>query len=192
MILVVDAYNVLKQVSPTTDITQKIRSRFIQDNTHYSKAKHHTVVLVFDAGPTQWPHKQQIQGVQVVYSGTRMSADDYIKEYIQSHKGHELLLVSSDRALCSWALNYKVESLESRAFYALLQEVINKKTMAAVNYTHEVLKTTEHNNAELDNIMYATNVEGNKEDEVHKQERKSAAHRPSKKEREIGKKIKKL
>src|SRR5579871_5765303 len=111
MILVVDAYNVLKQVSSTTNITQKIRSRFIQDNAHYGKARNHSMVLVFDAGPTQWPHKESVHGVQVVYSGATMSADDYIKEYIQSHKGHELLLVSSDRALCLWALKYRVESL---------------------------------------------------------------------------------
>jgi predicted RNA-binding protein with PIN domain len=195
MILVIDAYNVLKQVSPTTHITERIRTRFIQEVARYCRAKEHQAVLVFDAGPSKWPYKESIAGVQVVYSGTQMSADDYIKQALQGWRGRETLLISSDRALCSWALFCKVESLGALEFYALLQQEINKQQGKKVEYHEKAVKLTDQDNPELDALMESSAQHvPHKEQEggVDANARKSSATTLSKKERRMATKLKKL
>ncbi len=128
MILVIDAYNVLKQVSPEIFIQEPQRTHFLHQVARYGKAKGHKMVVVFDGGPYDRPYKQQGKGIVIVYSGTQESADDYIRSYIEQTKTYELLLISSDRALCKWALQRGVESIDSVAFYAIIQQPGKKAT----------------------------------------------------------------
>jgi len=153
MILVIDAYNVLKQVLSTTAISEKIRMQFIKDVASYIHLKKHMAVIVFDAGPTQWPYKEHVSGVQVVYSGTRITADDYIKQFAHENSMRELLLISSDRALCLGVQKDNVESLDVREFYAILQQVINKREHKALSYQEKAVKMSTSQDADLDEIM---------------------------------------
>ncbi len=57
MIILIDGYNVLKQVYPSTQISEAQRQQFINQLRSYGKIKQHKVVLVFDAGPFDRPTK---------------------------------------------------------------------------------------------------------------------------------------
>lgn len=102
MYLIIDAYNVLKQVIPVLEISQQQRERFINAIISYAKRKGHYAVIVFDGGANIWPSTEQKRHCSITYSGSKMSADDYIQRYISEGKNKDILLVSTDRALTSW------------------------------------------------------------------------------------------
>ena len=194
MILLIDAYNVLKQVFPSELIGERRRKNFIDELGRYAKIRQHKVMLIFDGGPYDRATKERISGVYVVYSGSLESADDYIKRYLREHKSLDLLLISSDRDLRSTAQHVKIESMRSKDFYKIVQKTL-RAGVAEKTKESEAIKTSEGQNQELDEIMR----EGSKI--VHKKvedfvggsrSRKSKAHRSSKKERKKMKKIKKL
>lgn len=120
MIVVVDAYNLLKRGSRTIEISYQDRVRFIAWLTAYQKQKGHSIVVVFDGGDALWPTVHQQRHVSVVYSGVNRSADDYIKQYIAQHAHQELLLVSSDGELVNWADRYDVVSIAPEDFIAVV------------------------------------------------------------------------
>ena len=85
MIIVLDAYNLLRAIPPyKKTISQKERAQFIAQLSAYARSKGHKVIIVFDGGPHEWPFKENMKFVQVVYSGMHESADEYIKEYIEN------------------------------------------------------------------------------------------------------------
>lgn len=127
-----DAYNLLRSVPPyKKNITNKERTYFIAQLSAYGKRKGHKIVIVFDGGPHEWPFKESLKRVTVVYSGMHESADDYIKEYIDAHYDQDLLLVSSDSELNRWAEQLNIPSIDSATFYQLLyQELSTKQPMS--------------------------------------------------------------
>lgn len=130
MIIIVDAYNLLRATPPyKKTITDKERKQFIAHLSTYGRNKGHKVVIVFDGGPHEWPFKENMKIVQVVYSGIHESADDYIKEYIEGHRAKDLLLVSSDNELNRYAEYRNIPSIDSSTFSQILhQELITKTT----------------------------------------------------------------
>ncbi len=192
MILVVDAYNVLKQATGVTYSSDKEREHFIHQLARYAKIKGHTIVLVFDGGPSTWPSKEQVQGISVIYVGTRMTADDYIKKYLQEQRGKEIVLVSSDRSLCSWAAQLYVESIEAMVFYGLMQHTVHDAQQPVGNKRSSVIKTTLRENPELDALMEQVGEAVPLKQEENGMQRKRTAQQLPKNERRMVKKIKKL
>lgn len=128
MIIVVDAYNLLRSVPPyKKTITDKERTQFIAQLSAYGRRKGHKIVIVFDGGPHEWPFKENMKVVTVVYSGIHESADDYIKEYIDAHRTQDLLLVSSDSELNRWADHLNIPSIDSIAFAQLVHQELSTK-----------------------------------------------------------------
>lgn len=193
MILIIDAYNVLKQALHTDHISEIERLRFIKQVGVYGKAKGHTVIVVFDGGPHQRPNQDRIHGVSVVYSGTQETADEYIQGYVQKHRALDLMVVSSDRQICSWAATRNVPSLESIDFYRLMHQTSkNQKEQSLRTVARQVVKTTQTMATELDRLMHETPLEYKEEDDQNNKMRSSRSHHPTKQERHIIKKIKKL
>lgn len=191
MIIIIDAYNVLKQALPADHISEIERLRFIKQVGLYGKAKGHSMIVVFDGGPHKRPNQDRMHGVSVVYSGTDESADTYIQNYLQKQRSLDVLLVSSDRQVCLWATDRNIPSLEAIDFYRLLQESLKGSREQRVhNKGHQTIKTTQGTVTELDRLMYETSVEYKKEE--GQQERISPGYHPTKHERHIIKKIKKL
>ena len=123
MIIVVDAYNLLRSIPPyKKNISDKERAHFIAQLSAYGRRKGHKIVIVFDGGSHEWPFKEHLKVATVVYSGIHESADDYIKVYIESHHTKDLLLVSSDAELNQWAERLNIPSIDSPAFYDLLHQ----------------------------------------------------------------------
>ena len=55
MILIIDAYNVLKYTLGNHAITEHERQNFIHQLQHYIQKKGVQSVVVFDGGPHRWP-----------------------------------------------------------------------------------------------------------------------------------------
>ncbi len=195
MILLIDAYNVLKQVKPSDIVDERERSAFIHELGRYAKMRQHKIILVFDGGPYDRISQERIADVYVIYSGVLESADDYIKRYLKKHKELDILLISSDRELRSTAARYHIESVQAPDFYAMMKDALRSGGQEPDARRGPAQKTSEEQDPELDAIMQ----EGSKvvphkvEDVVEvKRSRKGKAHKPSKKERKKLKKIKKL
>lgn len=194
MILVIDAYNVLKQVMPSVQIGERERVHFIEELGRYARYRQHKVILVFDGGPTDRPYQERMAGVYVVYAGWLETADDYIKRYLTEHRELDLFLVSSDREVRAVAHRLQIESIPAPDFYGIMREAL-RETRSAGSRETDVIKVAESENEELDALMREGSkvVRGKTEDFAMRQdERVSQSQRASKKERKKIKKIGKL
>jgi len=154
MIIIVDAYNLLRAVPPyNKTTTDQERARFIAQLSGYGRRKGHKIVIIFDGGPHEWPFKENMKTVQVVYSGIHQSADDYIKEYIEANRAKDLLLVSSDSELNHFAARYAVPSIDSATFHHLLQEDVRMKTGVSKRVADVVVKFNHDNSVDIDALM---------------------------------------
>jgi len=126
MIIIVDAYNLLRSVPPyKKTVTDQERAKFIAHLGVYGRRKGHKMIIVFDGGPHEWPFKENRKAMSIVYSGIHESADDYIKEYIEAYREKDLLLVSSDSELNRCAARYNIPSIDSSSFQQLLYQELS-------------------------------------------------------------------
>ncbi len=196
VIIIIDGYNLLKQVMPDEDIGEGQRERFIKQLSEYAHKKKHHVVLVFDGGSYVRPTKEIKGDVQIIYSGYHESADDYIYRYVEKHKSYDMLLISSDRELRKKvAACAAVEAVHPEEFYRLfLQKLCCTPEQVRVNKKSKSLKTSQEENAEVDALMAEfSTLKPMPKSEVSVHEfREKRPHRKSKKERKLLTKIKKL
>jgi len=189
MVLLIDAYNVIKMALGKAHIRDDERAQFVTDLSSYAKKKGLTIVAVFDGGPSLRAHEESTQRITVVYSGIKQSADDYIKQYLHVHKGRDILMVSSDRELAAWASQVGIPSLDAPHFYALMRAALKRTTGPLKNHTVAV-KTSREEHGELDELMEESFVPP-----IHESvqpERKKESHQLSKVERQLLEKLKKL
>ena len=192
MIIVIDAYNLLHAIpSYNRMLSDRDRMRFIVALSRYGKAKNHSIVLVFDGGPYEWPFKESIHGVIVVSSGVHESADSYIKEYIEKHKSADVLLVSSDNDLNLYAQRRSIPSIDSVVFYGLLYNTIkgaNTKSTAA-----SIVKTSQDDTELIDDLMRKASIKvPTKSDDVAVNDICVTKKKRSKQDRILLKKLHKL
>lgn len=125
MVILIDAYNLLKSVLKSNFIDEKQRNWFISIIKKYSLKKKNNIIIVFDGGPYDRPTFEMRGSCSIVYSGRHQSADIFIKNYIedQNSRGQaNMLIVSSDRGLQKIGKNLGVSSVESELFYDLIKE----------------------------------------------------------------------
>jgi predicted RNA-binding protein with PIN domain len=149
------------------------------------------VVVVFDGGPYQWPHKEQVAGIKIIYSGARDTADAVIMHYIADHKTKDLLLITSDHELNLFASKHTIVSIGSDDFYRLFQEGLQEQQ----EEVQEISVTLDEDELEsdLDTLMaQASEMVPCKEEDILPNEVPSRSSRSSKKDRLLLKKLKKL
>jgi len=193
VIILVDGYNVLKQIADGKKISDQQRRSFIKQLAAYKKLRSHKKILVvFDGGPNQWPSQEKIRGITVVYAGALRTADDYIHSYIQENraKAANMLLVSSDRQLCIGASDYDVASVDSWEFYRIVLQALVPPTV--VKGQEQAVKTTDNSSAELDALMQESTKHLVSKQEDWDQKKLNTQKKLSKQERILLKKVKKL
>ena len=195
MIILIDAYNVIKQAMLKKKISEHERNHFIKQLGKYHKMRGHKIMLVFDGGPYDRVLKERVNGIYVIYSGVHQTADDYIKRYLREHRELDILLVSSDRDICNCASRLSIEHVDSKEFYKIFQETLRINLKQADARNHKAIKFSEEENPELDVLMQ----EGSKVIQYKVEDmgeftcsRESKSHKLPKKERKKLKKIKKL
>lgn len=206
MIIVIDAYNVLKQVIKASIATEHERKLFINQVNAYAKKSSHYIVLVFDGGSLMRSEEITYHAIHLVYAGRGSSADDYIKEYAQKHKNKEMLVVSSDNALALYIRQLGIPTIAALPFYRLMQERTTPQSSygslkisfepiqtIAVNAKEKVKKETIK--SELDMLMeQGSKILLHKSEDKNDNEKNSYAHKKklTKQEKKLAALLKKL
>lgn len=192
MIIVIDAYNVLKQQVDNLQVSDAQRERFIKLCGKYGKAKGHKMVVVFDAGPYDMTTQMRQHDAYVVYSGYKETADTYIKHYLRQHKEYDVLLVSSDSDIARTASHLGIPSIDSDYFYEIMQQDMRNSLDATAAKNTQPIKLTKRKNEELDALMHeASEVVPTKSADVLN-DLQPDTKKMSKQDRQMLKKIKKL
>lgn len=195
MIIIIDAYNLLKQIIKASHVTERERSAFVNTIVTYARKKNSDILLVFDGGQSAKPEIFRKSGIRIVYAGYHVTADDYIKDYIAKNNRQQMLLVSSDRALYTFAVRHRVTTIDALAFYTLMQQELEKQPaiimQKTVSKAQKLHKDEEPNNPELDALMYESDyvmIKDEKQQVAHEKNNK----RLSKEEKRLLKLVKKL
>jgi predicted RNA-binding protein with PIN domain len=192
MLIMIDAYNLLKQQDSGAFIQDSAKHNLVNMLSAYKKLKGHSILLIFDGGASLRPSQEIQKNIIVVYAGQGKSADDYIKFYLAEHPKQDILLVSSDRELALWASTYGIASMDALPFYAFVQDSLHaaKKVAKPVGLTY---KTTHRENPVLDMLMYDAVPEvSSKEGIGAKPREKLKKEKESKIDRLLRKKVEKL
>lgn len=195
MVIIIDAYNMLKQILRSREIAERERTYFLSLMGKYAYNKRHHMVIVFDAGPYEWQHKERIHGMQVVYSGLHETADDYIKHYIHTHQESDLLLVSDDRDLNNYAARFSMPSISPYDFHLLVQEALRAPESHRLRSDHVATKLSDTESEDIDILMQeaSRNVPTKREDMPNiTQTGLGDGKKLSKEERKLLQKLKKL
>lgn len=121
MNIIIDGYNLLKQLLTREMVLEKERAWFFNLARAYAKKKRHSLFIIYDGGPYERPTTDQKGQVTVIFSGRKESADDVIKSIIEDQVLRNVLLVSTDRQLNAHAAGYDVPSLDSLDFYEFMK-----------------------------------------------------------------------
>lgn len=190
MILILDGYNILKQVLTCTHIAQTERDAFIRLMGKYADKKNHKIIIFFDGGIYDKPYETRLKGVAVWYAGHHLTADDLIIHHAPFYKNKDAGLVTSDRALINSTSSYFKNVFEPHFFYAQVKDTF-QTAMVPLSKV-DIIKTSEEVNHELDALMLeaASLSPGYKEENESLKPHKQPSL--SKKERKIEKSKKKL
>lgn len=213
MILVIDGYNLLKQIFPgVKGPIDKHRDQFIRQLGYYQQKKRKEikeVIVVFDAGPFGHATREITHGVVVVFSGQKSNADNWIIDFAERKKNEEILVITMDRKLIEACCRFGASALSSIEFYHIMQRCIledlhNQPTQLLSGdfekyepfYLEEELTTHQVDRQALDLLMEqeSLNVGSSnfKEEERQSQERKGSRATLSKEEKKAYAKFKKL
>ncbi len=194
MIIIIDAYNVLKNIYSSGDIGKSVRQKFISQLARYARKKGHTISVVFDAGPDYWPSQEDYKGVKILFSGSQRTADHVIKELLDTYKNKDPLLVSSDRELQAYCSSLGLVCIGSADFYGLMQEALSTKEKKFSQVADDLRKLDgDQANQEIDLLMIEASQEiPFKEDDRPVPDYKPHAKKEKKGERRLLQKIEKL
>lgn len=189
MHIIIDGYNLLKQIIENAQVSDRQRRAFIALLGKYADRKNHSISVVFDGGPTTWTSQEKDHGITVIYSGTKQTADEVIKKMLQA-RPHGILLVSSDNEIKQAAARVGAQSINAIDFYHLIKEELAPKKDNS--YADILIKTSETAQSWVDELMRADTQKIYKDDMVQDNKRTSPSQKLSKKDRALAQKVKKL
>jgi len=141
---VLDGYNVmfsgdLSSPKSTGDQFKGERSGFIEMLSRFKRRSRDKVTVVFDGGDRGKVRDQgeSAHGVEVVFSGSRASADDVIIEKIgRRRRSRQLVVVSNDRMIRQAARRARIRSLGTADFMSKMrqQEDVREEKEPHVKY----------------------------------------------------------
>lgn len=154
MIILIDAYNLLKQLYAPEYISDRQRDEYIALLNRYHKVKRHKIILVFDGGFFDTPSREKEDQVMLLYAGRGKSADQAIKDYLSANKAQDLLLVTADRELIDFAGKLDVIAIDPVVFDGYVRQAVAKPNEKIKVAAQQVKKLSqEKDNEELDQLM---------------------------------------
>jgi len=134
MIIVVDGYNLLKHIFPSDKKAfEKQRQSFIRQLAYYKHKKQSEIkdlIIVFDAGPERHATREVKSDVVIIFSGQKSTADMWIADYTKRHKGQEIVVVTTDKALSSACQLQGATVVRSAEFYTLVHNCLREDIYA--------------------------------------------------------------
>ena len=196
MIIIIDAYNVLKQASSAQLISDAQRIAFIKQLARYAHIKGHTIMVVFDAGESSRPTEEKRGALRIIYSGHNTNADEIIKKLCAQCKHLQTVVVSNDREICSFASFHGIACIEALGLYELLQSTEQIEEIKFQKQSGQALKRAGHqSSAELDALMQESTQHmllKSEDVQFKSNNRQSVSATPSKAEKKIKKLVNKL
>jgi len=153
MIILIDAYNLLKTVLHSQFIQKYERTRFLNLFEKYASMRGHEVIVVFDGTSDVYEVVHSYTLITIYYSGYKQTADDLIKKKLQELKGFDVLLVTCDRDIRKFGQQCGIESIGSQEFYRIVQNIMEQKDEQEHFVAQSVHKTSIDTNKELDALM---------------------------------------
>ncbi len=100
MHLVIDGYNLLHAVPEFAEAEARGRGReaLLTALNLYRRKKRHRLTVVLDGGPQEGASRGGEQGIPLIFSGARASADDVIAD-LAAQKGPGITVITDDREL---------------------------------------------------------------------------------------------
>lgn len=193
MIIVIDAYNVLKWLHGP-DVSPAQCDAYIAKLKRYAKKKKHAIILVFDGGYSDWPSKEKHGNLIVIYSGYKETADEVIKRYLEDNRHKDILLVTADRELINHAAQLKLVAIEPMIFTNYVSLALEKLPSDATWAAQEAQKLHE-SDSEIDSLMQEASmkiIHKKDEENLMFKKNKPKAFKVSKKDRVLIAKLKKL
>ncbi len=187
MILIIDGYNLLNQIYKQKQISQNQFDVFIKKIEDYAISKKHTAIIVFDGYDIWDTYKHNVKHLTFVFS-KEISADDYIKEFIEKNKSKDLIVVSSDSEIYQAAAALGIVTIESDAFALNLKQFGMKGSKPSTKKLEgQIYKISEEENPELDILM-----EESSEVPCYKIEQEYSAENDQPKSKKLSKSEKKI
>lgn len=182
MIVLVDGYNLLRQIhGKQSNETQ--RSALVNLLGRYVHKRNHKVVIFFDGGNAGTPYQEKQKGIVVWFSGQNKTADDLIIEYVEGHKGKDMVVVTLDRDLKNKCGLY-APSLEPLVFYGRIQELLTTQATKKPDFSTGIKKLTDETDAALDSLMYEAGLGSfSPKEEDYKEQSVSSGQKLSKKQK---------
>jgi predicted RNA-binding protein with PIN domain len=194
MILIIDGYNVLKYRHEKSHLNQDEREQFIALLKRYAALKKIEVSVIFDGGPLGWPDRETHGLVRVIYTGKKETADEYIINYCERHKGGDIVVVSSDREIKKVAGKMGIEAISAAEFYRFLKDAA-AKSYEKRDIHRKSVKKKEYSTSEpeIDSLMeYGSTLRVPKKDDSQYKKSNGPSKGLSKKEKQRMQKLKKL
>ncbi len=125
MHILIDGYNLIRQsVSLKRFERQSLeagRNALIEWLSDYRKQKDHSITVVFDGWENGQPQEERdySSGIFIIYSSRGVKADDVLKR-IMAATDEEILVVSSDREIASYATRRGKAALSSSEFESIV------------------------------------------------------------------------
>ncbi len=130
MHILIDGYNLIRQSINLRRFERQSleagRSALIAWLSEYQKKKNHRITVVFDgwiSGGAQ-EERDYSFGIHMIYSPKGVKADDVLKR-IAASSDEEILVVSSDREIASFAIRRGKATLSSLEF----ESIVNKQAV---------------------------------------------------------------
>lgn len=130
MLILIDGYNLIRQSDSLRRYERKSleagRKTLIARLVEYGNKRNHQITVVFDGVQNGWADEgRDREGkIHIFYSRHGEKADDVIKR-IASQTDGEVVVVSSDREISSFAIQMGKTSLPSPEFETIMRKVIS-------------------------------------------------------------------
>lgn len=193
MVLLIDGYNLIKQVLGCQRVSHVQFTHFVADLEHYLKKQRLQAVMVLDGGQSTHGHELKNAMLTIRFSGYQQTADTVIMQYLDEHVGQENVVVTSDRQLRNYAHSKGKETICSDEFYYQFMKK-NRGTKHSARKDTQLQKLSTSSPLELDELMLeSTHAIVPKDEEIgFKTPVRHASQRLSKKERKRDQILKKL
>src|SRR5664280_3570007 len=130
MHILIDGYNLIRQSVTLKRFERQSldagRRALIAWLADYRRRKDHRITVVFDgweSGPAQ-EERDYSSGISIIYSSRGEKADEVIKR-LTAQSDEEILVVSSDREISSFAIRRGKTAISSPEFEMIMTKTIN-------------------------------------------------------------------
>jgi len=121
MVVIIDAYNVLKYMASSALVSQVVIDRFIGSVGRRARMRRYSAIIVFDGGSSRYCTESVRDNLRIIHAGQGGSADDCIRELLDSVPADNTVLVTADRELQAVARHKRIITMPPPLWWAAMR-----------------------------------------------------------------------